>query len=115
MKCNAAKKINLLLLLFSLLGAGVAFVLGELLLDRRPYDLPQMVLVGIYFAIVALCVGIGALVAETISPRLNGQSWKLRYLGTSWKNVPAHGRAAAWRGHADRVRVRAELRRQQAG
>ncbi|MEK4009221.1 vWA domain-containing protein [Paenibacillus sp. FSL H3-0333] len=82
------RKINLLLLLFSLLGAGVAFVLGELLLDRRPYDLPQMVLVGIYFAILALCVGIGALVAETISPRLNGQSWKLRYLGTSWKMFP---------------------------
>lgn len=47
-----------------------------------------MVLVGIYFAIVALCVGIGALVAETISPKLNGQSWKLRYLGTSWRMFP---------------------------
>lgn len=82
------RKINLLLLLFSLLGGGVAFVLGELLLDRRPYDLPSIVLVGIYFAIVALCVGIGCLVAETISPKLNGQSWKQRYLSLSWKLFP---------------------------
>lgn len=82
------RKINLLLLLFSLLGGGVAFVLGELLLDRRPYDLPSIVLVGIYFAIVALCVGIGCLVAEMISPKLNGQSWKQRYLGLSWKLLP---------------------------
>lgn len=82
------RKINLLLLLFSLLGGGVAFVLGELLLDRRPYDLPSIVLVGIYFAIVALGVLAGSVVAETISPKLNGQSWKLRYLGTSWKMLP---------------------------
>ncbi|WNS41335.1 VWA domain-containing protein [Paenibacillus sp. MMS20-IR301] len=82
------RKINLLLLLFSLLGGGIAFVLGELLLDREAYNLPMIVLVGIYFAIVALGVGAGSLAAETISPKLNGQSWKLRYLGTSWKMLP---------------------------
>ncbi|AIQ67110.1 vWA domain-containing protein [Paenibacillus graminis] len=82
------RKINLLLLLFSLLGGGVAFVLGELLLDQRPYDLPSIVLVGIYFAIVALGVGLGCLLAEMISPKLNGLSWKQRYLGFSWKMLP---------------------------
>ncbi|WP_379154299.1 VWA domain-containing protein [Paenibacillus sp. sgz5001063] len=82
------RKINLLLLLFSLLGGGVAFVLGELLLDSRPYDLPSIVLIGIYFAIVALGVGVGSLLAEIISPRLNGLSWKQRYLGLSWKLLP---------------------------
>lgn len=82
------RKINLLLLLFSLLGGGVAFVLGELLLDSRPYDLPSIVLIGIYFAIVALGVGLGSLLAEIISPRLNGLSWKQRYLGLSWKLLP---------------------------
>ncbi|MHA6532909.1 vWA domain-containing protein [Paenibacillus sp. BAC0078] len=82
------RKINLLLLIFSLLGGGVAFVLGELLLDQRPYDLPSIVLVGIYFAIVALGVGLGCLLAEMISPRLNGWSWKQRYLGWSWKLLP---------------------------
>lgn len=82
------RKINLLLLCFSLLGGGVAFVLGELLLGRRPYDLPSILIVGIYFAIVALGVGLGALLAEMISPRLNGLSWKQRYLGMSWKLLP---------------------------
>ncbi|MBW4082350.1 VWA domain-containing protein [Paenibacillus sp. S150] len=82
------RKINLLLLLFSLLGGAAAFVLGELLLDKRPYGLPSIVLVGIYFAIVALGVGLGSLLAEMISPRLNGLSWKQRYLGLSWKLLP---------------------------
>ncbi|WP_150265259.1 vWA domain-containing protein [Paenibacillus tepidiphilus] len=82
------RKINGLLLCFSLLGGGIAFVLGELLLDRRPYDLPNIVLVGIYFAIVALGVGIGCLLAEMISPKLNGLSWKQRYLSLSWKLLP---------------------------
>ncbi|UQZ34992.1 VWA domain-containing protein [Paenibacillus sp. PK3_47] len=82
------RKINWLLLCFSLLGGGIAFVLGELLLGSRPYDLPSIVLVGIYFAIVALGVGLGCLLAEMISPRLNGQSWKQRYLGLSWKLLP---------------------------
>lgn len=82
------RKINWLLLCFSLLGGGVAFVLGEWLLGSRPYDLPSIVLVGIYFAIVALGVGLGCLLAEMISPRLNGMSWKQRYLGLSWKLLP---------------------------
>lgn len=43
---------------------------------------------GIYFAIVALGVGVGCLLAEMISPRLNGASWKQRYLGLSWKLLP---------------------------
>ncbi|WP_042197619.1 vWA domain-containing protein [Paenibacillus camerounensis] len=82
------RKINLLLLCFSLLGGGIAFVLGELLLGSRPYDLPSILIVGIYFAIVALGIGLGALLAEMISPRLNGLSWKQRYLGLSWKLLP---------------------------
>lgn len=82
------RKINLLLLCFSLLGGGVAYVLGELLLGRRPYDLPSIIIVGLYFAIVALGILVGALLAEMISPRLNGLSWKQRYLGLSWKLLP---------------------------
>jgi len=81
------RKINLLLLLFSLIGGGVAFLFGEWLLSWYK-DLPSILLVGIYFAIVALGVGMGCLVAEIISPRLNGASWKQRYLGLSWKLLP---------------------------
>ncbi|WP_239713042.1 vWA domain-containing protein [Paenibacillus sp. 19GGS1-52] len=82
------RKINPLLLLFSLLGAGVAFLIGELLLGRWLGEMPSIVLVGIYFAIVALGVGVGCLLAEMISPTLNGYSWKQRYLGLSWKLLP---------------------------
>ncbi|MRN51495.1 VWA domain-containing protein [Paenibacillus sp. LC-T2] len=82
------RKINPLLLVFSLLGAGVAFLIGELLLSRWLGDMPSILLVGIYFAIVALVVGVGCLLAEMISPTLNGYSWKQRYLSLSWKLLP---------------------------
>lgn len=81
------RKINLLLLFFSLIGGGVAFLFGEWLLSWYN-DLPSILLVGIYFALVALGVGVGCLLAEMISPRLNGASWKQRYLGLSWKLLP---------------------------
>lgn len=81
------RKINLLLLFLSLIGGGVAFLIGELLLSWYD-DIPSIVLVGIYFAIVALGVGLGSLLAEMISPRLNGASWKQRYLSLSWKLLP---------------------------
>lgn len=81
------RKINLLLLFFSLIGGGVAFLIGEMLLSWYN-DIPSIVLVGIYFAIVALGMGLGCLLAEIISPRLNGASWKQRYLSLSWKLLP---------------------------
>ncbi|MFD1772754.1 vWA domain-containing protein [Paenibacillus rhizophilus] len=82
------RKLNLLLLLFSLIGGAVAFVIGELLLGRLLGDWPSILVVGLYFAIVALGVGLGCLLAEMISPRLNGWSWRRRYLGLSWKLLP---------------------------
>ncbi|WP_379132150.1 VWA domain-containing protein [Paenibacillus sp. sgz500958] len=82
------RKINFLLLLFSIIGGGIAFILGEILLGRWLGELPSILLVGIYFTIVALGVGLGALIAEIISPHLNGASWKQRYLGLSWKLLP---------------------------
>lgn len=82
------RKINMLLLFFALLGGTVAFLIGEWLLGRWLGDLPSILLVGIYFAIVAFGVGTGCLIAEMVSPRLNGASWKQRYLGLSWKLLP---------------------------
>lgn len=83
------RKINLLLLFFSVIGGGVAFVIGEAVLSRWLGDIPSILLIGIYFAIVALGVGLGCLLAEMVSPRLNGGSWKQRYLGLSWRLLPA--------------------------
>ncbi|MGG6309459.1 vWA domain-containing protein [Paenibacillus macerans] len=84
------RKINWLLVLFSLIGGAVGAVAGEVLLGRLSDKLPGFTVIGLYFGILALSVGIFCLVAEMISPRLNGTSWRQRYVGTSWKLlVPA--------------------------
>ncbi|WP_235775363.1 vWA domain-containing protein [Paenibacillus sinensis] len=82
------RKVNLLLLLFSLIGGAVAWIVGEALLGSLLENWPSILAVGVYFAIVALGVGLGCLLAEIISPKLNGFSWKQRYLGLSWKLLP---------------------------
>ncbi|KAA9004715.1 VWA domain-containing protein [Paenibacillus spiritus] len=82
------RKINALLLLFSLAGGAAAFAAGELLLGAKLEEWPPILVVGLYFALVALGVGAGCLLAEMISPRLNGASWRQRYLGLSWKLLP---------------------------
>ncbi|QDH21597.1 vWA domain-containing protein [Saccharibacillus brassicae] len=79
------RKINWLLLLLALVGGGVGFAIGEWLLSRYEGEMSSILLVGIYFAILAFCIGLGCLVAEMISPKLNGRSWRERYAGLSWK------------------------------
>ncbi|MBA9083581.1 hypothetical protein FHR92_000024 [Fontibacillus solani] len=79
------RKINWLLVLFSLIGGAVGSVIGELLLAQLFESLPGFVVVGLYFGILALSIGLFCLIAEMISPRLNGASWRQRYVGTSWK------------------------------
>ncbi|HWO54088.1 MAG TPA: vWA domain-containing protein [Paenibacillus cookii] len=84
------RKLNLLLLLFSLLGGAVGYIIAEIMLNTWGKDWPRIVAVGLYFGVLALCIGLGCLIAEVMSPRLNGPSWKQRYAGTSWKLlVPA--------------------------
>lgn len=79
------RKINWLLVLFSLIGGAVGAVIGEVLLGQLSNKLPGFVVIGLYFGILALSVGLFCLIAEMISPRLNGASWRQRYVGTSWK------------------------------
>ncbi len=79
------RKLNLLLLLFSLLGGAVGYIIAEIMLNTWGKDWPRIVAVGLYFGVLALCIGLGCLIAEVMSPRLNGPSWKQRYAGTSWK------------------------------
>lgn len=84
------RKINLLLVLFSLIGGAVGFAAGELMLHKWLGEMPRLLLMGLYFGVLALSVGLFCLLAEMISPRLNGASWKLRYMSLSWKLlVPA--------------------------
>ncbi|MDL1162755.1 VWA domain-containing protein [Yersinia pestis] len=79
------RKLNPLLLLLSLVGGGLGFAIGEFLLRQWGTGLPVIVVTGIYFGILAFCIGLACLIAELISPRLSGSSWRQRYTGTSWK------------------------------
>lgn len=84
------RKINGLLLLFSLIGGAVGFAIGEILLNALYSGWPRWVVMGLYFGVLALCIGLACLVAEMISPKLSGSSWRQRYTGLSWKLlVPA--------------------------
>lgn len=78
------RKVNWLMVLFSLIGGTVGWAAGEWLLCRLVGHWPDVVVSGLYFGIIALFIGLACLTAEMISPRLNGQSWRQRYAGTSW-------------------------------
>lgn len=84
------RKINLLMVLFSLIGGGIGCAIGEIILNRFYGELPSIVVVGLYCGVVAFCIVLMCLIAEMIDPRLNGPSWRQRYVGSSWKLlVPA--------------------------
>ncbi|MDT8976402.1 vWA domain-containing protein [Paenibacillus sp. chi10] len=78
------RKVNWLMVLFSLIGGTVGWAAGEWLLCRLVGHWPDVVVSGLYFGIIALFIGLACLTAEMISPQLNGQSWRQRYAGTSW-------------------------------
>lgn len=79
------RKLNGLLLGFSLLGAGIGVAAGELLLERLGDAMPRAISAGLYFGMLALFIGLFSLLAELLSPSLNGASWRQRYTGPSWK------------------------------
>lgn len=79
------RKLSLLMVLCSLVGGVIGFLVGEVILSQLAGELPQWALMGLYFGQYAFFVGLMCLIAEMISPRLNGVGWKQRYLGFSWK------------------------------
>jgi len=79
------RKLSLLMVLCSLVGGVIGFLVGEVILSQLAGELPQWALMGLYFGQYAFFVGLMCLIAEMISPRLNGFGWKQRYLGFSWK------------------------------
>ncbi|GKS10666.1 hypothetical protein YDYSY3_16660 [Paenibacillus chitinolyticus] len=84
------RKWNPLLTLFSVIGGFVGFIVGEFILNRWEGSWHETVLMGVYFGQLALFIGLFCLVAEMISPQLNGKNWRLRYAGDGWKFlVPA--------------------------
>lgn len=103
----------------SLVGGVIGFLVGELILARLSAELPQWLLMGLYFGQYSFFVGLMCLIAEMVSPRLNGLGWKQRYAGFSWKMlVPGtfvmvgvaamllqfvYGFHFQWAGSADRI------------
>ncbi|WP_438434669.1 vWA domain-containing protein [Gorillibacterium sp. sgz500922] len=86
----ARRKFSMLLFLFSLIGGAVGFVAGELLLARFGAEWPNVWLMALYFGVFALATVFFCLLAETVSPELAGQGWRMRYSATGWKLlVPA--------------------------
>ncbi len=79
------KRINGLMILMSGVGGVVGFIFSELLLSAYKYTLPQSILMGLYFGIIAFFAGLMCIIAEAIQPRLNGQNWKNNYFRTSLK------------------------------
>jgi Ca-activated chloride channel family protein len=69
------RKFNVLLLLFGLLGAVVGFIIGELILHKLVGHWPHIVVIGLYFGIMALCIGLGGHVVRggsTVGTGLSG-------------------------------------------
>lgn len=79
------RKINWLMVLFSLIGGTVGYGIGEFVLAEYESSLPNVVLMAIYFGQLAFFVSLFCLLAEIISPTLNGKGWRQRYVSTSWK------------------------------
>lgn len=78
------RRVNLLMLFFSAIGGMLGFAVGEFLLKTLENQIPDIVLVGLYFGQLVFFIGIMCLVAEMISPVLNGRGWRDKYTGSSW-------------------------------
>lgn len=61
------RKLSLLMIVCSLIGGAIGFVVGEVILSQLSAELPQWLLMGLYFGQFALFVGLMCLVAEMIS------------------------------------------------
>lgn len=83
--CLVEKRINLAMLGMSTIGGVIGFIIGEVIIGAYKYKLSHGVLMGVYFGVLALCIGSMCLIAEMINPRLNGFTWKNNYLKTSFK------------------------------
>ncbi|MEJ8545177.1 vWA domain-containing protein [Brevibacillus borstelensis] len=84
------KRISMLMVLLSIIGGLIGFGVGEIILHQLSGELPQWLLMGLYIGQFAFFVGLFCLIAEMISPRVNGVGWRQRYAGFSWKMlVPA--------------------------
>ncbi|MFL6562733.1 MAG: VWA domain-containing protein, partial [Bacillus sp. (in: firmicutes)] len=84
------RKFSFLFFVFSIIAGLLGAVVGEWLIESYYGVWPNILLIGAYFGQLALTYGLFCLVAELISPIINGRNWRLEYSGLSWKMlVPA--------------------------
>lgn len=79
------RKFSFLFFIFSIIAGFIGAVIGEWLLDSYYGVWPNILLMGAYFGQLAFIAGLLVLLAEIISPVINGRSWRLEYSGLSWK------------------------------
>lgn len=79
------RKVNVLMIFMSGIGGIAGFIVGEILLSAYEYILPQSVLMGLYFGIIAFFAGLMCIIAEAIAPKLNGYNWRNNYFKSSLK------------------------------
>ncbi|KPU43311.1 von Willebrand factor type A domain protein [Oxobacter pfennigii] len=79
------RKVNMLMAALSLTGGIIGFIVGEVMISKLLYSIPHSLLMGLYFGQMSFFVGLMCLIAEIISPILNGPAWRRMYTLSSWK------------------------------
>ncbi|WP_066315319.1 VWA domain-containing protein [Bacillus sp. FJAT-29814] len=79
------RKFSILFFIFSIIAGVIGALLGEWLLESYYGIWPNLLLIGVYFGQLAFLAGLFCLLAEIISPVINGQGWRREYTGLSWK------------------------------
>lgn len=69
------RHLNMLMLIFSVIGGLIGYIVGEVLINCFMYRIPNVVLVGLYFSVFSFCVVIMCFIAECIKPRLTCANW----------------------------------------
>ena len=77
------KRFSGLAILFSIIGSGLAYLAGEIIINQG--NLSDYLKVGLYFGLGAMLLTIMVFVSQKISPQLVGYRWKEQYFKTSLK------------------------------
>ncbi|MEN6314209.1 MAG: vWA domain-containing protein, partial [Clostridiaceae bacterium] len=78
------RKVNFLMLFLSSVGGLIGFFAGEMLLGAYAGKIHNVLLMGMYFGLLALLTGLMCLISELVNPVLNGRAWRDKYAGNSW-------------------------------
>lgn len=78
------RRFSALAMLFSILGAGIAYLVGEFILKIGD-TWPEYLKIGIYFGVATMFISMMVIASQKVSPQLIGARWKEQYFKTSLK------------------------------